>query len=165
LECRFGAGWRRGRGDLGMHACGPRRRAVEGGERDWQARPVEQRHRRASTRRARAPTRRPHWAEREKDNELAGRGTNRMCPHGGESGEGEKRARDPLLTGGGRLTARAGAHATGPAWAYLGRIRVFLFPGISNCFSILFSLGFSIQIQTKFQIQTNSNIRNNSKNI
>jgi hypothetical protein len=69
--CRFCAGWRRGRGDLGVRAHGPRRRAVEGGERDWQAGPVEQRHRRASTRRARAPTRRPHWAEREKASELA----------------------------------------------------------------------------------------------
>jgi hypothetical protein len=29
--CRFGAGWRRGRGDLGVRARGPRRRAVEGG--------------------------------------------------------------------------------------------------------------------------------------
>jgi hypothetical protein len=28
-----------------------------------------------------------------------------------------------------------------------------------------FSLGFSIQIQIKFQIQTNSNMCNNSKNI
>jgi hypothetical protein len=55
--------------------------------------------------------------------------------------------------------------AAGPAWADLGRIRAFLFPGISNFFSIVFSLGFSIQIQTKFQIQTNSNMCNNSKNI
>jgi hypothetical protein len=32
LECRFGAGWRRWRGDLGMHACGLRRRAVKEGK-------------------------------------------------------------------------------------------------------------------------------------
>jgi hypothetical protein len=29
--CRFGVGWRRGRGYLGVRACCPRRRAVEGG--------------------------------------------------------------------------------------------------------------------------------------
>jgi hypothetical protein len=29
--CRFGANWRRGRGDLDVRAHGPRRRAVEGG--------------------------------------------------------------------------------------------------------------------------------------
>jgi hypothetical protein len=46
--CRFGAGSRRGRGDLAVRVRGPCRRAVEGGERDWQAGPVEQRHRRAS---------------------------------------------------------------------------------------------------------------------
>jgi hypothetical protein len=76
---------------------------------------TEQRHRRASTRRARAPTRRPHWAEREKASELARRSADRMGPHGGESGEGEKRARDPLLIGGGRLSAWAGARAAVPA--------------------------------------------------
>jgi hypothetical protein len=54
---QFGAGLRCGRGDLGVRARGPRRRAVEGGERDWQAGPAEQRHRRASTQRARVPTR------------------------------------------------------------------------------------------------------------
>jgi hypothetical protein len=105
-------------------------------------------------------------AEREKVSELTERDADRMGPYGGESGEGERRARDPPLTGEGRLSVRAGAgaRAAGPAWADLCRIRIFLFPGISNCFSILFSLGFTIQIQTKFQIQTNSNMCNNSKN-
>jgi hypothetical protein len=96
-----------------VRARGPHRRAVEGGERDWQAGPAEQRHSRASTRRAKAPTRQPHWAEREKANELAGRGADGMGPHGGESGEGEKHARDPLLTGGGedkRARCWAGLH-------------------------------------------------------
>jgi hypothetical protein len=37
--CRFDARWRRGHGDLGVRARGPRRRAVEGGARDWQAGP------------------------------------------------------------------------------------------------------------------------------
>jgi hypothetical protein len=56
----------------------------------------------------------------------------------------------------------------GPAgldWAGLGCFGIFYFSEISNCFSISFSPGFSIQIQTKFQIQTNSNMCNNSKNI
>jgi hypothetical protein len=96
---------------------------------------IEQQHRRASTRRARAPTRRPHWAEREKASELARRGADRMGPHGGESGEGEKRARGPLLIGGGRLSARARAllGRLGLTWAemvfsfFLEFLIVFLF--------------------------------------
>jgi hypothetical protein len=36
-----------------------------------------------------------------------------------------------------------------PGWAKLGCFDFFIFPGISICFSISFSLGFSIQIQTK----------------
>jgi hypothetical protein len=64
--CRFGAGRQRGRSDLGVRARGPRERAVEGGERDWQAGPAKQRHRRASAHRARASTRWTHMAaERE----------------------------------------------------------------------------------------------------
>jgi hypothetical protein len=53
-RCWFGTERRRGRGDLGVRARG---RAVEGGERDWQAGPVEQRHGRTSAQRARALTR------------------------------------------------------------------------------------------------------------
>jgi hypothetical protein len=41
----------------------------------------------------------------------------------------------------------------------------FLFPGNFELLFFLFSLGFSIQIQTKFQIQPNSNMCNNPKNI
>jgi hypothetical protein len=55
--CRFGAGRWRGCSDLDVRTRGPRRRAVEGGERDWQAGLAEQRHRRASAQRATAPTR------------------------------------------------------------------------------------------------------------
>jgi hypothetical protein len=66
---RFCAGRRRGRGGLGGRARGPRRRIVEGGERDWQAGPAEQRHRRTSAQRASATTRRPHWTERERASE------------------------------------------------------------------------------------------------
>jgi hypothetical protein len=89
-----------------VRARGPRGRAVEGGEGDWQAGPTEQWHRRASTQQARAPTRRPHWAERERVSELAGHGTDRTVPHGGESGGG-----------GEREGGRAGGRATGTAGA------------------------------------------------
>jgi hypothetical protein len=58
--------------------------------------------------------------------------------------------------------ARAGVRArglAGPSWVG-GLLWLFLFfPGFSICFSISFSLGFPIQIQT------NSNMGNNSKNI
>jgi hypothetical protein len=50
----------------------------------------------------------------------------------------------------------------GPAgldWAGLGCFGIFYFLGISNCFSISFSLGFSIQVQTKFQTQTCATIQ------
>jgi hypothetical protein len=56
--------------------------------------------------------------------------------------------------------ARGGGGGGGRAhWRGLGQNEVFHFSGISNAFSILFSLGFLIQIQT------NSNMCNNSKNI
>jgi hypothetical protein len=56
--------------------------------------PTEQRHRHASAQQARAPTRRPHWAEREKVGKLVGHGADRMGPHGDESGgEGKAGAR------------------------------------------------------------------------
>jgi hypothetical protein len=46
----------------------------------------------------------------------------------------------------------------GPNW-------FFLFSWNFYCLFYLFSLGFSIQIQIKFQIQTKSNMCNISKNI
>jgi hypothetical protein len=73
--------------------------------------------------------------------------------------------REPPLTGGAHLSGGTGAR---PGWAELGRLGcfgLFIFPGISICFSISFFLGFSIQIRIKFQIQTNTNMCNNSKNI
>jgi hypothetical protein len=60
---------------------------------DWHMVPAEQWHRRTSAQWARAPTRRPHWAERERADELARRGADMTGPHGGESGEGGRRAR------------------------------------------------------------------------
>jgi hypothetical protein len=61
----------------------------------------------------------------------------------------------------GRTSARLG-------WAELGQLGCFAFFSFSLNFLMifhLFSLGFSIQIQFKFQIQTNSNMCNNSKNV
>jgi hypothetical protein len=81
---------------------------------------------------------------------------------GREGADGE----ETLLTGGAHLSDGVGARGSaGLDWPGLGCFGFFYFPGISNCFSISFSLGFSIQIPTKFQIQTNSNMCNNSKNI
>jgi hypothetical protein len=59
--------------------------------------------------------------------------------------------RGPPVRGGGRAW---GARPVGLVCG-LGRNEVFHFPGISNAFSILFSLGFSIQIQTKSNMSTN----------
>ena len=65
----------------------------------------------------------------------------------------------PVSAGGcGRARKLVRLGLTGPDW-------LFLFPGNFYLLFYLFSLGFSIQIQIKFQIQTKSNICNNSKNI
>jgi hypothetical protein len=89
------------------------------------------------TQRSLAPTNRPHWQqERERERTWARAGADR---------------RGPPIRGCGR-----GGWAY---WAGLDRKEIFHFPRISNVFSILFSLGFSIQIQTK------SNMCINSKNI
>jgi hypothetical protein len=64
----------------------------------------------------------------------------------------------PPVREGWRARGAGSAGLIGPNWG-------FLFSGISNCFSILFFLGFSIQIQTKFQIQTKSNMCINPKNM
>jgi hypothetical protein len=125
---RFGVGRRRGRDDLDVRARGPRGRAVAGEERDWQAGLAKQQHRRASAQRARVPTRRPHWAERERVVELAGRSADRTGPHGGESGEGGGRARASGPTG-------PKGRNKGGSWAS----SVFLiYFRISNSFSFYF---------------------------
>jgi hypothetical protein len=77
---------RRGRGGLDVHARGLRGQAVEEGEGDWQAWPAEHQHRRASAQQARAPTRRPHWAGKERAGDLARRGADGTGPQGGMSG-------------------------------------------------------------------------------
>jgi hypothetical protein len=76
----------------------------------------------------------------------------------GESGRsGLRRQAGPAC----QAEGRAGAGLTGLPWAQ------FLFPFSWNfyCLFYLVSLGFSIQIQIKFQIQTKSSMCNNSKNI
>jgi hypothetical protein len=93
-----------------------------------------------------APTGLTHGAARERGRE----GALRLAPTGGAS---------PSDTGGrGRARKLGRLRLTGPDW-------LFLFPGNFYLLFYLFSLGFSIQIQIKFQIQTKSNICNNSKNI
>jgi hypothetical protein len=62
---------------------------------------------------------------------------------------------------GARARAPGGAGLNGPTWAEMP----FSFFLEFYCLFHLFSLGFSIQIQIKFQIQTKSNMCNNSKNI
>jgi hypothetical protein len=66
--------------------------------------------------------------------------------------------RGPPVSAGGRARKLGRLGLTGPDWP-------FLFPGNFYLLFYLFSLGFSIQIQIKFQIQTKSNICNSSKNI
>jgi hypothetical protein len=90
-----------------------------------------------------------------------------------QAGPTRQRARE-----GGHTRGRTTADRRGPpvrrreraAWlglvARLGCFLLFFFSGFSNSFSISFSIGFfQIQIQTRFQIQINSNLCNTSKNI
>jgi hypothetical protein len=107
-------------------------------------------------------TRQVHEAARERGVQARATGADRAAPLGKGRGEGSVRGEKPRLTGGTHLSRGAGAR---PGWAELGCNGFLFLQGISNCCSILFSLGFSVQIQTKFQIQTNSNMCNNSKNI
>jgi hypothetical protein len=99
------------------------------------------------------------WARGERTAPIAlAHGTARERERGGERAHWRDR-RGPPVSAGGRGRAQAGS-----TWANWARLafsisREFLFA------FYLFSLGFSIQIQIKFQIQTKSNICNNSKNI
>jgi hypothetical protein len=114
------------------------------GGRDWRAGPAGQRHKRASIRRAKAPTRWPHRTTRGREERVGADW------------------RGPLVRERGR--ADAGTRAQLGLVGRLGRNGFSIFQGFSNCFLSIFSR-FSIQIQTKFQIQANSNMCNNSKNI
>jgi hypothetical protein len=65
---------------------------------------------------------------------------------------GPTRQREGERESAGKETAADGA-GEWPGWAELGRLGcfgLFYFPRIYNCFSISFSLGVSIQTQTKF---------------
>jgi hypothetical protein len=77
---RAGEQLKEGRGRLASEARGT---ATQTCERAW----------------ARASTMWPHRAERERADELTERGANRTGPHGGESGEGGRRARASWPTG------------------------------------------------------------------
>ena len=92
-----------------------------------------------------APTGLAHGAARERERGREGTPTDRACLSGREGAR--VRARGLGLMG-----------CLGPNW-------LFLFSWNFYCLFYLFSLGFSIQIQIKFQIQTKSNMCNNSKNI
>jgi hypothetical protein len=102
-------------------------------------------------------------AETKKGARARATGADRPDPLGRGRGEGsargEKTAADrwnPPVSQRGRAAWLGRAGLAGLNW-------FFSFSGISNEFSILFSLGFSIR--TKFQIQTKSNMCINSKNI
>jgi hypothetical protein len=91
-----------------------------------------------------------------------GIGADRPAPPGSgrereSAREGTDRRGPPVREG---WRARAGLSGL-----FLAEMSFFYFQRISNAFSILFFLGFSIQIQTKFQIQTKSNMCINSKSI
>jgi hypothetical protein len=92
-------------------------------------------------------------------------GADSLAPLGRDRERVSAWGRKPPLTGDAHLSDSAGTRPRWAGWTGLGCFGFFFFPRFSNCFSISFSLGFSIQIQTKFQIQTNSNMCNNSKNI
>jgi hypothetical protein len=60
---------------------------------------------------------------------------------------------------------RGRARGAGPAWAKWAEMAFSISREFLIAFLFIFSRVFSIQIQIKFQIQTKSNICNNSKNI
>jgi hypothetical protein len=117
---------------------------------------------------ARCLAKRARKAEREKGREGGGNWHRQPGLTGQREGESERVGKGTAADRWSPPVRRHGRASAWPGWAELGRLGCFgffFFPGFSNCFSISFSLGFSIQIQTKFQIQTNSNMCNNSKNI
>jgi hypothetical protein len=117
---------------------------------------------------ARCLAKRAHKAEREEGREGGGNWHRQPSPTGQRKGESERAGKGTAADRWRPPVRRRGRASAWPGWAELGRLGCFVFfffPRFSNCFSVSFSLGFSIQIQTKFQIQTNSNMCNNSKNI
>jgi hypothetical protein len=130
--CQFGAGWRRGRGDLGVRARGPRRQAVEGGGGTIEWGP------RDSGTDARAhdgPKRRQDGPTEQREGERK-RGAGRRR----EAGSACQRSR-----------ARRRGHArvtglSGPKW-------LFYFPGIFQLLLYLFSLGFQFKFKSSFKFK------------
>jgi hypothetical protein len=96
-----------------------------------------------------------------------GIGADRPAPQSSERERegGREGARGLAPIGRVRLSGAEGARgaaSAGPTWA-----EMVFFPFSRELLMLfyLFSLGISIQIQTKFEIQTKSNMCNNSKNI
>jgi hypothetical protein len=104
---------------------------------------------------------------RQRERERAGKktGADRLAPLGSERVREGTREGELPLTGGVRLSGGAGARPGWACWAGLGCFLLFFFSEFSNSFSIFFYRFFQIQIQTRFQIQINSNLCNTSKNI
>jgi hypothetical protein len=105
--------------------------------------------------------------QREKRVRVREDGADKLGPRGSERERGREGTlvgtdrRGPHVRHRGRSGAGARAGLSGPTWAEIG------FP-FSRDFLIAFLFifsRFSIQTQIKFQIQTKSNICNNSKNI
>jgi hypothetical protein len=134
------------RTDVGASTAG---RSWAGGEGRLTGEDDETERERARTRET-TPTDQPHRAARERERGKWARSglrrqTGLACQAQGAGGRG--RARGLGLLG------------------WLGRKWPFPFSWNLYCLFYLFSLGFSIPIQIKFQIQTKSNMCNNSKNI
>jgi hypothetical protein len=95
-------------------------------------------------------------------------GADRSAPLGSEREREGAREGELPLTGGVRMSGRAGARARG-----LSGLSVLVWAAFSFSFSLnflipfpfLFYRIFQIQIQARFQIQINSNLCNTSKNI
>jgi hypothetical protein len=98
-------------------------------------------------------TRRARNAERDWVRAREGSGIDRSAPPGRGRGGARVRGRGPSLIGGAHLSGEAGVRAC-PGWARLnGPNSLFLFLGLSKCFSFYFLYGFQI----KFKPNSNSN--------
>jgi hypothetical protein len=105
-----------------------------------------------------ALTREIHWAAGENGRGHGRIDADRLAPLGSE----RERAGAWAGADSRGLPVRGGGRARG--WAYWAEMGFSIFWNF-KCLFYLFFLGFSIQIQTKFQIQTKSNMCTNSKNI
>jgi hypothetical protein len=105
------------------------------------------------------------WGQRDRDIERGGKERRRQLGPTEQRESEEVSALGLALIGGAHLSGTEGARAGQGLLGWLGPKWSFPFSWNFYCLFYLFSLGFSIQIQIKFQIQTKSNMCNNSKNI